>query len=233
MASGDKPLRANPELLSFSANLRQHLTELTMWMDNSKGIPRRLGALGKLTKLQSLVVTCDEEDIESGLFHDLSGQRLVFKLPELTSLHLEGLWHGEVVLSCPRLAKARFQNLHTMCIELEDAVLTSLSLSTSQSIELAIGLPKKLLQHLTYLSIECWNVLGRHIMDDVAHMTRLEYLYYWDFLASDMPKRFPGSLYYINLRPFEWPMAWCVNLPETLRKLPRLRHLFVCNQRIL
>ncbi len=93
------PLRANPELLSFSANLRQHLTELTMWMDNSKGIPRRLGALGKLTKLQSLVVTCDEEDIESGLFHDLSGQRLVFKLPELTSLHLEGLWHGEVVFS--------------------------------------------------------------------------------------------------------------------------------------
>ncbi|CAL5219070.1 g832 [Coccomyxa viridis] len=53
VGSGDKPLRANPELLSFSANLRQHLTELTMWMDNSKGIPRRLGALGKLTKPRS------------------------------------------------------------------------------------------------------------------------------------------------------------------------------------
>ncbi len=35
-----------------------------------------------------------------------------------------------------------------MCIELEDAVLTSLSLSTSQSIEFAIGLPKKLLQQI-------------------------------------------------------------------------------------
>ncbi len=121
-----------PELSSFWARLKRHLTILDIDMMDCTAETQHLQALGMLTALQKLTFSAANED---GMDHNLSGKRLIWSLPHLISLDLSYLEQGEFVLLCPKLTTAKFALINSLCFKLEGALLNSLKLDSAMQLQ--------------------------------------------------------------------------------------------------
>ena len=223
LASGNVAPGAGPDLMSFSANLQQHLTQLTLEMYLGKGEAAPVGALGMLTALERLTVDFAVPDIGHlydvpQAHHSLSEGKLVLKLPHLVYLHLTFLAQGELVLSCPQLAEARIECTIALHIHVEDAALTSLVLLECKEVQCSVRSPEDQLLSLVELCVCGCDEVGRHLIQDVGLMRHLQRLDYQRFPAECMPQSFPDTLRAIQLFPHDWEF----DLPSGLKHLHEL-----------
>ena len=200
----------SPELSSLWANLKQHLTELKIWLDRKEVEVQCLQSLGMLTALQNL------ELYGPYSLHGPSGAAYTLKLPHLASLYCASL-SGELVLSCPELLRARFSFTSLRPIMVEDAALEDLVLKDCNNIHVALA-QDQLLKLKVLIVQECREV-GRHLIEEVSEMRNLRTLAYEPFPTACMPTSFPLSLWEV----FLFPRGWCSNLPEGLKGLQELR----------
>ena len=112
------------------------------------------------------------------------------ELPELVSLDWANLGQGELVLSCPKLVEACFHHTWSLHMVLEAAKLYKMALWECDRVEVTVRSPEVLLQDLTDLSVWC-KLIGRHIMDDVAHMRNLN-AFVGGFQQHACQRAFPG-----------------------------------------
>lgn len=201
---------AGPEHSTFWANLKLHLTDLTLQTpENSKA--SHLEILNTLTALQRLQLWWYPVDFQQ----KLSEEKLALKLPHLVNLRMDRLEQAELVLSCPKLAKAWFTLAKSSRIEVNDAALEDIRIDECNRVQLAM---KDQLQNLTDLDVFRSLEVDRLLIEDVGLMTRLRWLWYESFPAACMPSTFPESLQYIVLAP----VNWCHNLPGGLKELHQL-----------
>ena len=170
-----------------------------------------------LTALQTLWFGAGPADNRT-LCCDMSGARVALKLPHLMALGVDTIMHGEIILSCPKLADAGFRRCASLHIVVEDASLTKLVLKDSREVQFAMSAPEKQLQELDYLMVSGCSEVGRHLIEDVGQMQNLQKLIYIDFPAAYMPESFPQSLFAVILYPSEWMF----DPPRGLKELHRL-----------
>ena len=204
-----------PELSSFWASLKRHLTILDIDM-YCTAETQHLEALGMLTALQKLTFSAANEDSMMG--HNLSGKRLNWSLPHLISLDLSYLEQGEFVLLCPKLTTAKFTMINSLCVKLEGALLDSLKLGASETV--TTNFSKEQLCHLKHLGVSWCSESGTRLIEHVCQMESLQTLSYSGFPAALMPRAFPRSLRSIQLHPDDW----ACDLPPGLRELPELEY---------
>lgn len=183
-------------LSSFSAKVKQHLTELTITLDHKNRGAQPLEGRCMLTALQTL-------RLDSGCI-DLSGETLHLKLPRLCSLHMSKVKQGELVLTCPSLAEARFDNTKSLRIKVEEAALTSLVLFGCMEAQFALRSAVDQLENLETLRIELGSEVGRDLIEDIGQMRRLQELVYDDIPIARIPRRFPQRLQTMSLYSFDW-----------------------------
>ena len=212
MASGNVGTNAGPVLSSFSANLRQHLTELTLKLGSARhrkedhlGLLGDLGVLNMLTALQKL----EAGDLDlciwvRPLCHDLLEQKVALKLPNLVSLRMSALGHGILVLSCPKLAKLQFIAMRSLRIEVKEAALDDVMLKRCNHFAMVFSSPKDQLQELLSLHVSQSSETGRPLIEDLSHMRRLRTLVYTAFPTECMPTSFPLGLESLTLCPLDW-----------------------------
>ncbi|CAL5225802.1 g8578 [Coccomyxa viridis] len=124
LSGGDAP-SAIGDPTSFTEELKKRLIELTLVLYPSKA--PLLENISMLTALQRLELrSCFTPGWSGELYRDLAGQTVVLKLPHLTSLWLEYLENGELVVLCPKLAEARFKAMASMRMAVKEAALTNL-----------------------------------------------------------------------------------------------------------
>ena len=206
-----------PSLKTFTfwSDLKQHLTELTLGLHAQRGT-ENLQSLGLLPSLRRLSMYRPVADPSWRRY--LSGEKLLLKLPHLVYLKVWDVKDGELVVSCPKLAEVWFSHTFQLRIKVEDADLRDLMLLHCD--HLAFRSPETQLQQLKALSAAQCSALDRHIIQDVGHMPRLQHLHCTPFPAACMPREFPNTLRNATL----FPLDWCHDLPEGLKKLPELSH---------
>ena len=217
----------DPELSTFWSNLQQHLIELRLWLDPGKGQPQQMGALSMLSALEQLDISCASAPMRCGQssfprLRNMSGECLTLKLPNLISLQLRRLERGHVVVSCRKLTEASFEETNSFCIEVDDAALGKLVLTSCEGTRLVLHSPEDQLKTLEYLSVSGCSEVGHHLIEGVAHMRQLQMLGYHDFPSECMPVKFPQSLRDVRLTPTDWSR----DLPEGLKALHELTSLF-------
>ena len=202
-----------PELSSFWADLRQHLTELSLevqeaHLDISK-VPD-LGVLGTLTALKNLKVDCA---------CDLSGMELALKLPHLASLKLRSLKNGRLVLLCPKLTKAIIEGTSKLHIAMEDSALVDLELSECSKVSVGLCSPDEQLQGLKSLSVLDSTEIGKRLIDDVGPMRNLQTLQYGKLPEACIPRSLPQSMQNLRLSVIDpssnLPRGWGPDLKVT------------------
>ncbi len=205
------------ELSSFSTNLRQHLTELSLLrLHGEKGkAQQHLEALGMLTALQKLGVGWYTPH------YDLAGQKFVLKLPHLVSLEMSGIEQRVIVLSCSRLADVFFESTMSVQIEVEGASVDTLTLNWCKDLRPVLHSHEAQLQKLEYLRVVDCSEIGKRLIDDVGQMRQLWYLEYIDFPATCMPASFPKGLQHLEVLP----LTWAYDFPSGIKGLHGLRHL--------
>ena len=196
MASGHTSSGAGPQLLSFSKNLQQHLTELSLRMNPKEVRVRHLRALTTLTALQKL-------QLHASYYQDLERETLALKLPNLVSLHMYAFKQGEIFISCPKLAEAVFKGTKSLDIDLEDAALDNLVLVGCKMVIFNLYSSENQLENLRSLCVIGCSELGTHLIERVSHMRHLRSLVYRDFPATCMPRSFPHGLQTSELAPSE------------------------------
>ena len=217
MLSGSNALFAGSEPSSFRNDLKKHLTELSLLLYPHKA--QLFGSVSVLTALQSLELCPMTPGWCGPYLRDLKGQKFHFKLPHLLSLRLVHVRNGELVLSCPKLAKAHFQWTDFLRIEVEDAALECLVINDNGNF--CFEGPGRHLDKLKSLSVkDCGNMV-RHLTEDLGEMNCLQKLEYADFPQACMPRSFPQSLQEIELRPCDW----FLDLPRGLKELHQLHSL--------
>ena len=158
MCEADVGPNAAPLLFTFQAGLKQHLTELTITIYPDSFEVQRLGALAMLPALQTLEVKCYRHTGLSLLgpeaYLNLLGEELAWELPHLVFLWLEGFQQGQVVVACPRLAKAELFDTISFGINIGDAVLTSLKLESCEEVQIAMNSDEEQLQSLKTLIVK-------------------------------------------------------------------------------
>ena len=179
---------AGPQLSTFLAGLKQHLTDLTLATCGNQGRAQYFEALGSLTALRKVSMCikagCKEDHTGKKIpYCTLSGKKLVWKLPHLTHLALCCLKAGTIVLSCPKLAEISLTRTESLRIKIANAALETLLLSDSHSLQFALESPESQLQSLKTLCVEDCSEEGRHLIQDVSHMISLQELRYVAFLA--------------------------------------------------
>ena len=185
---------AGPELASFPANLRAHLTELSLSLYPGNAA-HYLQHLGILTALQSLIVRLSP--INGMAIGHLFDEKLTLKLPHLETLGLGRISGVEIVLSCPKLVVAQLKNTCTVRMKVEDAALTSLVLSWCSTLQLTLQADQ--LQSLKSLSIAVCSFVGTHLIEEVSQMRQLQTLKCNNVPIGSMPKSFPQCLQEMNL----------------------------------
>ena len=220
---------AGPQLSTFLAGLKQHLTDLTLAPFGNQGRARYLEALSTLTALRKLKLCtkagCTEDSTGRIPYCTLSGKKLVWKLPHLDYLALCCLEAGTIVLSCPKLAEVSLTRTKSLQVKIEDAALGTLLLSDSLSLQFVLESPETQLQSLNTLWVEDCIEEGRHLIQDVSHMINLQKLKYISFSAFPedgveiMPSSFPQSLQEIYMYTYDW----CLDVPRGLKELHQLR----------
>ena len=205
------------ELSSFSTNLRQHLTELSLLrLHGEKGkAQQHLEALGMLTALQKLGVGWYTPH------YDLAGQKFVLKLPHLVSLEMSGIEQRVIVLSCSRLADVFFESTMSVQIEVEGASVDTLTLNWCKDLRPVLHSHEAQLQKLEYLRVVDCSEIGKRLIDDVGQMRQLWYLEYIDLPATCMPASFPKGLQHLEVLP----LTWAYDFPSGIKGLHGLRHL--------
>ena len=218
---------AGPQLSTFWENLRQHLTELTLAVYHHQSRAPHLESLGMLTALQKLkfdgrpppLGAGDGASVGQSPYCTLPGKKLALNLPHLTSLRLSGLKAGAIVLSCPELTDISLVDTQLLRLKIEDAALESLVLTQCKPVQFALTSPETQLEKLRSLSVRKCSESGRHLIQDISHMSSLQTLRYGEFPAACMPSSFPQGLQDVSLNPLDW----CLNLPEGLQELCELR----------
>ena len=147
----------------------------------------------------------------------MSGEVLDLKLPHLVFLRLAFVRHGKLVLSCPKLKKAWFDETKQLDIRIEDAILKYLLLDYCDEVDLAISSPRIQLRNLMVLRVWQCSEVGRRLIENLKHMARFADMVYEDFPAACMPASFQQSLEHIQLHPLDWRH----DLPEGLKELSR------------
>ena len=221
MASNDGAPSVPSELLLYWAKLKQHLTELTLRGCPRKGKVQDLEAVGMLKALRKLdVISHVPYKWDPQL--DLSGETLTLELPHLVNLRWTFLGHGNLVLSCPKLAGAYFDKCESLHILMEDAALTDIMLYGCRETQVEAKSAEDHFPKLEYLTVVRCKEAGKHLIEYVGQMRRLKNLSYGYFPAACMPKSFPQSLEDITLCALDWRH----DLPEGLTELPRLRSFY-------
>ena len=218
---------AAPQLSSFWAKLQQHLTDLMIELRPGKG-SMQLESLGSLTALKSLMIMPEGPYRPGPPRYDMSGGKLVLKLPNLCFLFVCGLSNGELVLSAPRVEGAWFSNsksFQVSMIELQD--LDFLLLKDCKDIQVAGAALEEQLPKFRSLIVSGSSEVGRHLIEDLGKMQRLKILSYSGFPAACLPRSFPQSLEDINLSPSNWYR----NLPKGLKQCTKLKRLDFCTNR--
>ena len=211
---------AGPALSCSWTRLQRNLTDLTLGLHSGKG-NAQLGSLGILSALKILVISRGQHN-QGNQHRDLSGEKIVLKLPKLAFLCVCDLQDGELVLSCPSLEMAWFLNCKSFQgTLLENDRLEFLMLQDCKHIRMEWLFPEDNLYSLKSLIVSGCSVSGRHMMWDVGHMDHLERLYYTDFPAACIPPSFPKSLQSITLVPLDWQC----DLPKGLKELTNLTEL--------
>ena len=139
------------------------------------------------------------------------GPKLVLKLPHLVDLYLKHPEEGELVLACPKLAKAELKCARSLQLNVEDAAMECLRVTYCYSVQLTLSFPAHQLGKLKDLHVSDCTEVGRHLIEDVALMKSLRELCYIGFPAVRMPRSFPRSLQDIELRP----VGWCRDYTRT------------------
>ncbi len=227
MASGSADTHACPVLSSFSANLRQHLTELTLNLGYARhpkedhlGLIGNLSVLSMLTALQKLEVgDMDVCTLFRPLGHNLFKQRLALELPNLVSLHISALSHGVLLLSCPKLAKLKCVAMESVRLEVKEAALDNLVIQRCHDVQVRCSSPEDQLQNLVSLHVSQSRETERPLIEDLSHMRRLQTLVYTAFPVESMPTSFPLGLESLSLCPNEW----FGEIPEGVEKLHSLK----------
>lgn len=230
MASGGVVPGLGPNTSTFLANMKQHLTKLTLWMRPQGEEVRYLDSLDMLKALKKLELRRDHpflydpEKIKLLVTlppsHEIPGETLTLKLPDLAELD----WHDiqplqkELVLSCPKLAHADFVGIESIRIKVEHALLKCLTLAGRDTL-FVVDHPEVQLQSLQSLNVDESSETGRHLMQDLDQRTNLKCLRYVDFPATCMPTSFPGSLQEIELSSLDWSQG----LPKGLKELHSLK----------
>ncbi len=216
---------AETKLSSFCTALKRHLTGLTIIVDPETFKTQQLGAFAMLPALQKLDLECARSGWrsykQSIKYLDLRRERLALKLPHLVSLRLYGFERGKLVLRCPQLAEATFDDTESLHIEVKDAVLTRLKLLRCKKIQLTARSLGKQLQKLETLIVRDCSEVGGLLIGYVSQLNQLQRLEYILFPAACMPQSFPQSLVHLSLGPADW----CDDLPRGLKKLGGLRDL--------
>ena len=225
MYAGSTASCAGPTLSSFWADLQQHLTNLTLGLRPGKSAAQ-LESLGRLTALTTLIIW---GPVHSGPpYHDMSGEKLALKLPNLCFLCVQNLKDGELVLSAPRVEQAWFINTKSLQITLlEVHDLDCLYLKKCKQVRVAGNALKKQLKKFRSLLVTNSSEVGRLIIQDLGQMQRLERLLYAGFPAACMPASFSQNLDSIALNP----VGWYHDLPRGLKQCTKLRQLSFCTNR--
>ncbi len=84
-----------------------------------------------------------------------------------------------------------------------DAHPASLVLDLCFQFHFEVPSPEIQLQDLKYLSVKSSDEVGRHLIEDVGHMSRLQTLIYEGIPPACMPKALPHSLQWIDLRLYD------------------------------
>ncbi len=220
------------ELSSFWADLKHHLTILTLTIYLGEGKVQYLRTLGMFTALRELCIGCHEYAIGASYdsyspYHDLLGEELALKLPHLVSLRFQAFRRVKLVLSCPKLTDARFVRSDSMHIAFENASLPTLVLKHCQKVTVATSSPKEQLQNMERLEVNDCSEEGSFIMEEIGFMMKhLKSLVYTEFPAVHMPNKFPQNLWKVVLCPLDWRS----DLPEGLKDLRKLE-IFYFNTR--
>ena len=199
------------------------MTKLSMGLDHSESEVGHLEALNMLAALQTLEIYFLQPDVArlSWRFphYNLAGMRVDLKLPHLLSFDMYGFSHGKIVLSCPKLAEVTFEATSCLEIQVKDAVLNSLELSSCKDFQFVTTSHEKQLQNLRSLQVLECSKIGGSICDDVSHMRHLQTLMYRDFPATRMPSSFPQGLQTLQLAP----SCWTNDVPRGVMELHELR----------
>ena len=149
--------------------------------------------------LQSLRISYQQQ-MHLG-YHNLQSQdhtnfemRLALALPYLITLELYALERGDVILTCPMLAEARFLLASSLRIKVEDAALASLVFAGCERVELVDSRTEDHFLGIQSLEVSSSGELGRHLIEGIGQMSRLQKFAYRSFPAACMPRSFPPSL---------------------------------------
>ncbi len=205
------------------SDLQQHLTELKLQLYPMVGQSKQMGALSMLSALRELGICCamPPEQFESSPFWDMSRESLTLNLPNLVSLELGHLEHGEVVLSCPKLTEAFFGTTKSFRIKVDDAALERLVLDSCGRVQCVLHSPEEQLQSLRTLLVSGCSEEGQHLIERLPQMRRLQKLKYLNFPAARMPTDFPQGLRKVRLCPIDCRHE----LPEGLKGLRKLTRI--------
>ena len=136
--SSSTPTEAGPS--RHWADLQQHLTKLMLALYHERDEAQDLETLNALVQLQILEIifqsrSCDWQSRDQ----NPDGERLALTLPHLSFLEVSGLKQGDVFLTCPKLAEARFQSADSLRMKIEHAALASLHFWHCQKVEFLDG----------------------------------------------------------------------------------------------
>ena len=205
---------ACPEITTFWADLKRHLTDLDLWMLPGKA-KAHLGILGMLTSLRKLSLRVDLRPTHLSPGYSMSGKTLTLDLPHLALLRIYDFGDGEIVLSCPMLTEVRLIQTQALVIKVEDAVLEILELRECKGVSFAVKSAEHQLQGLKTLTVFKCKEIGRPIIEHLGRMQHLRTLIYDNFPAACVPRTFPQRLQKIDLQHVDW----CCDLPEGLKQL--------------
>ena len=226
MVSDSIALGVGLELSSFWANLKHRLTRLFIVIYLGNGKAQHLRTLGTFTALRELTLMSAQQPpkdfAEYSNYHDLLGEELALKLPHLVSLRFQAFRQVKLVLSCPKLADARFNGVDSMHVAFEDASLHSLVLKRCLGITIAMSSPKEQLQNLERLEVLSCSEEGSSLIERIGMMKHLKTLLYTDVPTACMPSRFPHNLQRVSISSTDW----CSDLPEGLRHLKELEEVY-------
>ena len=135
----------------------------------------QLESLGSLTALKSLMIMPEGPYCPGPPRYDMSGAKLMLKLPNLCFLFVCGLSNGELVLSGPKVEHAWFCNsksFQVSMMELHD--LDCLVMKDCKEIQVAGDALEKQFPKFRSLIVSKSSEVGRHLIEDLGRMQRLE-----------------------------------------------------------
>ncbi len=206
----------SPDVFSFWADLRQHLTELSLGIEAAEDREAPdLGILGMLSALQKLQLDCAAYYTRYQM--DLKNQKLKLVLPNLVSFKLRSLKDGELDLSCPRLAELTIERTKSLRITTGYATLAELVLDECITVNVVVPSPKDQLHNLKLLIVLCSVEKDRHLIGELKHMRNLQRLQHDNLPAIYIPRSLPRSLEHLSLHVIDkpdWqnPYFWCPDL---------------------